>query len=253
MHQGNTQPTLRTPYSELRTGFTLIELLVVIAIISLLVSILLPSLTKARELAKAVVCMNNEKSIGLAVQFYAEGNDDLLIPAALPVGGDPNNGHYEAHTVLFESGYLNNLEAWTCPSASYDPTWYGSKEYDEDTGEPTKGRGCRGLGYAVNFRHVHDQGVWNLDALPISNLTRPAEVLSFLDSLTHDNRRIPGVWELPYYIHCPWCAGGNVTEISLTDRHNGNSNVLFADGHVDPVDYYDLLNNEKDIWGHDRY
>ena len=51
-------------------GFTLIELLVVIAIISLLVSILLPSLSKAKEAANRVVCASNQKAIGTAFQFY---------------------------------------------------------------------------------------------------------------------------------------------------------------------------------------
>lgn len=58
-------------------GFTLIELLVVIAIIALLVSILLPSLNRARELAKRAMCGANLSSIGKAVGLYQAENNDL--------------------------------------------------------------------------------------------------------------------------------------------------------------------------------
>ena len=62
-------------------GFTLIELLVVVAIIALLVSILMPALSKARQQAKAVVCMSNEKQMGLAMIYYSEEND-FYVPRA---------------------------------------------------------------------------------------------------------------------------------------------------------------------------
>lgn len=59
-------------------GFTLIELLVVIAIIALLVSILLPSLNRARELAKRALCGTNLSGIGKALAIYQnEYNDNL--------------------------------------------------------------------------------------------------------------------------------------------------------------------------------
>ena len=57
-----------------RRGFTLIELLVVIAIIALLVSILLPSLQKAKDLAKASMCGSQTRNMALAYLLYREGN-----------------------------------------------------------------------------------------------------------------------------------------------------------------------------------
>jgi prepilin-type N-terminal cleavage/methylation domain-containing protein len=59
-------------------GFTLIELLVVIAIISLLVSILLPSLQNARELARQVHCLGTLRRIGTALHMYATENDEFI-------------------------------------------------------------------------------------------------------------------------------------------------------------------------------
>ena len=65
----------RTSHFDLRTGFTLIELLVVVAVISLLVSILLPSLTKAKELARQVVCQNKLHATGIILYYYAQDYD----------------------------------------------------------------------------------------------------------------------------------------------------------------------------------
>ena len=67
-----------------RKGFTLIELLVVVAIIALLISILLPSLARARELSKRAVCAANLKGINTAIATYANDFDQSYpIPAAV--------------------------------------------------------------------------------------------------------------------------------------------------------------------------
>ena len=64
-----------------KKAFTLVELLVVIAIIALLISILLPSLSRARELSKRLVCASNVKGIGTSAKIYAnDNNEKWMIP-----------------------------------------------------------------------------------------------------------------------------------------------------------------------------
>ena len=57
-------------YKNRKKGFTLIELLVVVAIIGLLASILMPSLSKARELAKGASCVSNLHNLGTMLTVY---------------------------------------------------------------------------------------------------------------------------------------------------------------------------------------
>ncbi len=64
-----------------RGRFTLIELLVVIAIIAILAAMLLPVLTRARESARRVLCLNNLKQIHLAYIMYDSDNNGLMPPS----------------------------------------------------------------------------------------------------------------------------------------------------------------------------
>jgi len=59
-------------------GFTLVELLVVIAVIGILAGLLLPALAKAKEKGHQAGCISNLKQIGLAIQLYADDNEDSL-------------------------------------------------------------------------------------------------------------------------------------------------------------------------------
>ncbi|MDB6059308.1 MAG: hypothetical protein JWO95_3152 [Verrucomicrobiales bacterium] len=82
MNRGNHRHALRW----LR-AFTLIELLVVIAIIAILASLLLPSLSRAKESARSVECMNNVKQLMIGWMMYPDDNRGMLVTNALSAGG----------------------------------------------------------------------------------------------------------------------------------------------------------------------
>ena len=94
-------------------GFTLIELLVVVSIIALLVSILLPALSKAREQAKIVVCAGNLRSMNMAYQFYATENNDIftIYRTATPYLVPP-------FAKLMAGGYISDPQAMYCPNCT---------------------------------------------------------------------------------------------------------------------------------------
>ncbi len=68
----------RHPQHISRQGFTLIELLVVIAIIAILAAILFPVFASAREKARQITCVSNEKQIGLGFLQYVQDNDETF-------------------------------------------------------------------------------------------------------------------------------------------------------------------------------
>jgi prepilin-type N-terminal cleavage/methylation domain-containing protein/prepilin-type processing-associated H-X9-DG protein len=64
---------------DMKHGFTLVELLVVISIIALLLSILMPTLGKAREQSRSIVCLSNLRRIAVSVLLYSEDNDGTMM------------------------------------------------------------------------------------------------------------------------------------------------------------------------------
>jgi len=119
-------------------AFTLIELLVVISIITILMSMLLPSLSQGKEQARKATCLSNLRQMGLSIKLYADDNR-FRFPAKWvaevdPVSGrmkfkntrytlggrDPLPGHYAEAVPLAKArplnAYMAPSEVYRCPS-----------------------------------------------------------------------------------------------------------------------------------------
>lgn len=137
-----------------KRGFTLIELLVVIAIIALLVSILFPVFSRAREKARQTTCVSNLKQIGAAMLMYAQDWDEW-VPSASELR--------RPLEIFFNTGYAGgNQSIFVCPS-----------------GEPSSFSAWT-LTYGSKYKYSY-QGYF------LPDFTRPADTWLYADSFRTSN------------------------------------------------------------------
>ena len=196
--------------------FTLIELLVVISIVSLLISILLPALSNARQAAYAAKCLSNTRQLGIALTGYAQ-DFKYTWPYSYQATG---NKYWNKH-VLFR--YTNpNQKNTTANNAFLNGTMYECPSWTKSTSTDN----ALYHGYALNGTRNNTN--WDEWKKPEDVIT-PARTMALLDN--HDAKTT-------YYT----AQRDELEKASL--RHKQNLNTLFVDIHSTPVQIDSI-----DTWG----
>ena len=231
-------------------AFTLIELLVVIAIIALLLSILMPSLSKAKDQARKIVCKNNLKTIGLGEIMYSEANNNWHLPAFYNDSHryNPDPPDPPEH-LWFQNPTFIKLVDMKGSSNKEDMLGYEQKSHtlpkkykcpkDKRTIanqglHVEAGQTIQGVSYAMNMMNIRPTGGWLSDkvyALKTDQVIRPADKIFFMDGqwfvVYRDGAEYKRVWDVYGDKMGAW------EWDAASYRHNEGANIAFYDGHIE--------------------
>jgi prepilin-type N-terminal cleavage/methylation domain-containing protein len=109
------------------SGFTLTELLVVVSILAILIALLLPALTRAKEATRRVVCLSNIRHMGVAATSYGMDHRNLLPPFVRKHKGSMHLGYMSPNAYeVFDAMSDEPGQVMTCPSNPTPPQLLGA-------------------------------------------------------------------------------------------------------------------------------
>lgn len=268
--QRSTRPNVRLERRGATSrGFTLIELLVVIAIISLLVSILLPSLSRAKDLARSAVCSSSLRSIGMTGLLYSNENKEYYVPFGRRFASNWGVCNLTTYPRWFNymEAYNEDYHLYNCPVMNVSKTYGSSQGRDTmvvnsagEDGLPswvTRGRSAYGAtsNYAYNRATLgsweDNTGGWAPDyaytARTIDQVTNLASQAG--QNLANVVWISDGVYEVTNAVDVEnWYSASSLWRYV---HPNERMNVLMAEGHVESVVRYAITH--KGLTGQYQY
>ena len=229
-------------------AFTLIELLVVVAIIALLISILLPSLSQARNTARMVRCQAAMKQMTVANNYYADSWDNMYVPLKLQSGSGRGGG-----TVTYPTNYQFR-QFLGIPGNASGATDAAFSAWPADFYCPTQPPELKTLGkvYAMNWTGV----VRVPNSFSAGHFVRRTKVVnpSEKNQQFECSTWIGNKFRARYDIYWDtWGEGGvpGVPADYSIYRHTEGMNILYFDGHsgyVTKQDAWDVASARNRLW-----
>lgn len=218
--------------SQYQRGFTLIELLVVISIVALLIGILLPALSGAREAARMVYCLNNSRQMALATVNYAFDHDADLPTVGFSHGGEtfPEQGSWFFLLEPYSDGGL----AYRCPSDD-SPAW------DVPEGAPPR---LRRVSYATNFLLTGLSSDPTYDKFSnLDNVLRPSATVYIMELAEESGS---GFATADHVHPETWAAAPEFIDAQMRpqveiEQHLEKANYTFLDGHAETLGRADVF------------